>query len=1095
VSAVACPACGTPAAASSRFCSACGTALVDTAPVDSAPPRVEERKVVTALFADLVSSTELAARLDPEELSGVVRPFLLAMTEEIELYGGTIEKYAGDGVIAVFGAPVAHEDDPERAVRAALAMQDRLAALQSDLASRAGKQLEMRIGIETGEVVAALGREAEGMLTGGSLHVAARLQSAAAPGTIVVGERAWRDTRDAIVYRPLDDVELRGLEGPSRIWRASGIRTARREGIAASVPLVGRLDELALLDLLLTRTIRDRRAQLITVLGAAGIGKSRLAREFAAAARERFPELQLVAGRCLPYGSGLAFWPLAEILKAEAGILDSDPATEIAVKARASLDELLGTGSDALDAQRAILGCVGIVGDDGVPESEEVARRRLVGAWQAYLDGLASGRPLLVVLEDIHWADPALLELLEELPSALESATTLLCLCRRELFEQHASWGGGAGFRTVIELTPLSADESAGLTSHLLGMEAPAEVIEVVQRRAEGNPFFAAELLRMLTEDGSLLFRDGRWTLAGAPPEALPDTVQGVIAARIDRLPWSEKTALQQAAVMGRTFWAGAVASLGGDASAIDALVERGLVDEHATSSIEGERELSFIHVLTRDVTYAGIPRARRRSAHAACGIWIERVTPGREEEYAEILAHHFELADDAARAARYAAMAGDRSRRLFVARDAIRWYERGLAAAATLSNEDRRTVEARLLLGRAATYEHTARFQDAEADINRALVLARGADDVGLLAEALTARNHVLWLEDRYDEAIDLDEAVDAARRAKRPALVSRLFYAAGAATFGLGRWDDAKRLQRQALDEAIAAGDRLGEAYALHGLGEAFTLSGPPSSALEYGDRASELLLELGHRSLLYENEYILALALLQAGRIDEADAAVVVAIDGCRGIGDRRNLAFALATASQTALPRLDLDRADECSRQAVELAVELQSPRVEMVCRVFRSGVLIARDDAAGTAAEADVALRRFGTRTKFHGAQLLAVHGWVALRSGDIEGATERFARARAVEGAGMLTAMGAGLVELLAWLDAANADRIASAGAWLRDAAGEEGVAMRGWADFAEAAASSLRGGDGSEAAARALAAAETTGDRRLAARVRALAS
>ena len=1048
---------------------------------------------MTALFADLVSSTELAARLDLEELSAVVRPFLLAMAEEIESFGGTTEKYAGDGVIAVFGAPVAHEDDPERAVRAALAMQDRLAALQADLSSRAGKQLEMRIGIETGEVVAALGREAEGMLTGGALHVAARLQSAAAPGTIVVGERAWRDTRDAIVYRPLDDVELRGLEGPSRIWRAAGLRTARREGIAATVPLVGRQDELALLDLLLTRTVRDRRAQLITVLGPAGIGKSRLAREFATAARERFSELELVAGRCLPYGSGLAFWPLGEILKAEAGILDSDPAAEILVKARASLDDLLGTGSEALDAQRAILGCVGILGDDSVPDSEDVARRRLVSAWQSYVDALAGGRPLLVVIEDIHWADPALLELLEELPSALESATTLVCLCRRELFEQHASWGGGAGYRTVIELTPLSDDESAGLTSHLLGMEAPPEVIAMVQRRAEGNPFFAAELLRMLTEDGSLVFRDGRWALAGAPPEALPDTVQGVIAARIDRLPWNEKTALQQAAVMGRTFWAGAVASLGGDADAIDALVERGLVVEHATSSIEGERELSFIHVLTRDVAYAGIPRARRTTAHAACGIWIEHVTPGREEEYAEILAHHFELADDAARGARYAAMAGDRSRRLFVARDAIRWYERGLAAATVLSNEERRAVEARLLLGRAATYEQLGRFHDAEADVNRALVLARGADDLGLLAEALTARNHLLWLEDRYDEAIDLDEAVDAARRAGRPALVSRLFYSAGAASFGLGRWDDSKRLQRSALEEAVAAGDRLGEAYALHGLGESFCLSGPPSSGLEYAHRASALLRELGHRILLYENEYIIGLCLMQAGRFDEAKEFADTAIDGCRAIGDRRNLAFALATASQIALPRLDVDRADGWSRQAVDLAVELHAPRVEMVCRIFRSAVLIAQGDTEATAAEADVALRRFGTRTKFHESQLLAVHGWVALRRGDVAGAEDRFGRARAVEDAGMFSAMGAAFIELLAWHDARDSDRLAGAGAWLREVAGDEGIAMRGWADFADGAATSMRGEDGSEAAARALAAAEETGDRRLSEHVQSL--
>ena len=579
--------------------------------------------MVTAVFADLVSSTELATRLDPEELNAVVGPFLRAMTEEIERFGGTIEKYAGDAVIAVFGSPVAHEDDPERAVRAALAMVERLAELQDDLAVRAGRPIEMRIGVDTGEVVAALGREAEGLLTGGTLHVAARLQSAAPPGAVVVGERAWRDTRDTIEYRPLEDVELRGLEGPSRIWRALRARDTRREGIAASVPLVGRQEELGLLGLLLGRTVHERHAQLITVAGPAGIGKSRLAAELAAAARDRNPELKVIAGRCLAYGDGLAFWPLAEIVKTDAGILDSDPAEEILAKARLTLEERLGTGSDAADAKSAILACVGILAEDPGTSDPEVARRRLVRAWKEYVDALAGGRPLLVVIEDIHWADHGLLDLLEELPTALGSATTLLCLTRPELFEQRPSWGGGVGHRTTIALSPLTVDETATLTQNLLGVEAPSEVVDAVQRRSEGNPFFAAELLRMLTEDGSLARRGGHWELDGPLADTLPDTVQGVIAARIDRLPTNQKQAVQAASVVGRTFWADAVASLGGDTGAIDALIDRGLFVESATSTIVDERELTFIHVLTRDVAYASIPRARderRRMPRPATG-------------------------------------------------------------------------------------------------------------------------------------------------------------------------------------------------------------------------------------------------------------------------------------------------------------------------------------------------------------------------------------------------------------------------------------------------------------------------------------------
>lgn len=1109
-----CPSCGTPANSTSRFCSDCGTELVvrcaacdATWPLgqrfcgacgtdigEAGTPDVEERKVVTALFADLVSSTELAARLDPEELNAVVGPFLRAMTEEIERFGGTIEKYAGDAVIAVFGSPVAHEDDPERAVRAALAMHERLAAVQEDMATLAGRPIEMRIGIETGEIVASVGREAEGLLTGGTLHVAARLQSAAPPGAVLVGERAWRDTRDTIEYRPLEDIELRGLEGPSRIWRAIGVRASRREGIAASVPLVGRRDELDLLDLLLGRTMRGRRAQLITVVGPAGIGKSRLAAEFAAAARDREPGLKVVVGRCLAYGDRLAFWPLAEIVKADAGILDSDPGEEIVTKARATLEERLGTSTDATDAQSAILACVGIVAEDAGTNDAEVARRRLVRGWKAYIDALAGGGPLLVVIEDIHWADAGLLDLLEELPGALGSATTLLCLTRPELVEQRPSWGGGLGHRTTIALSPLSVDESAILTHHLLGAEAPGEVVDAVRGRSEGNPFFAAELLRMLTEDGSLTRRDGRWELDGLLPDVLPDTVQGVIAARIDRLPTQQKQAVQAASVVGRTFWTGAVASLGGDTEAIDALVDRGLVVERATSAIAGEREFAFIHVLTRDVAYAGIPRARRNPAHAAAGGWIENVTHGRDEEFAEILAHHFGLAGDATRASRYATIAGDRSRKLFAAEDAIRWYDRGLEACAMLSDEARPAVEARLLLGRAGTFQQIGRFQDAEADIDRALALARQAGEVGLTAAVLTARNHVLWLEDRYEEVTDPREAIEAARQAGEHGLVAHLLYSAGAAFYGLGRWNDAIPLHEQALEQAVGAGDRVAEAYALHGLSETYAFAGPPSAAITFGDRGSALMRELGHRALLYENEYIRSSALALSGRIDDAREVVLSAIDGCRAIGDRRNLAYALGASFMSLLPRLELELALENTSEAVAIAEDLDVPRLEMAVRAFRAVVHIACGNVDAAAADAAIASRRFAERTTFLGAQLHAVEGWVAAQLGDVATARDAFARARAVGATGMLDGTGAAMTELITWCDAGDAAALRDTGAWMRQIAGTEGIALLGWADFAAAAAAALEGDDGSEPARRALATAERTGDRRLAERARPLA-
>ena len=1111
----ACPSCGVSAGPASRFCADCGAELVvRCAACDATSPlgqrfcggcgreldgagqaSVEERKVVTALFADVVSSTELASRLDAEDLNAIVGPFLRAMTEEIERFGGTIEKYAGDAVIAVFGSPVVHEDDPERAVRAGLAMHKRLAALQEELAGKAGRPVEMRIGVETGEIVAAVGREAEGLLTGGTLHVAARLQTAAPPGALVVGERAWRDTRDTIEYRPLEDVELRGLEGPSRIWWAVGVRDKRREGIAASVPLVGRQEELGLLGLLLGLSVRERRTQLITVVGPAGIGKSRLAAEFAAAARDRHSKLRVVAGRCLAYGDGLAFWPLAEIVKTDAGILDSDPVEEIVAKARTRLEELLGTSADGTDAQRAILTCVGIAAEDAGANDAEVARRRLVRAWKSYLDALAGDRPLLVVIEDIHWADLGLLDLLEALPTALGSATTLVCLTRPELFEQRPFWGGGVGHRTTVALSPLTVDESATLTHDLLGAEAPREVVDAVRSRSEGNPFFAAELLRMLTEDGSLTRNDGRWELEGSLTGVLPDTVQGVIAARIDRLPPAEKRAMQEAAVVGRTFWTGAVAHLGGDTGTLAALIDRSLVVEKATSAIAGERELSFVHVLTRDVAYAGIPRARRALSHAAAGAWVEKVTYGREEEFSEILAHHFGLAADAPRAARYAAIAGDRSRTLFAADDAIRWYGRGLEAAAMLSDETRPAAVARLLLGRAAAFQQVGRFPDAETDVERALPLARQDGDLGLIAETLTARNHVLWLEDRYEEVIDPREAIEAARQAGQHGLVAQLLYAAGAACFGLGRWDDAIPLHELALEEAVAAGDRTAEAYALHGLCETYAFAGPPSSSIAYGDRGNALMQELGHRALLYENKYVLCCAFALAGRIGEARESAQTSIEGCRAIGDRRNLGYALGTSTMALVPRLELGLALEHTNEAVEIAQELNIPRMEMIARNFRATVLIARGETDRAAEDARIAALRFGERTTFQRPQLHAIEGWVAVQRGDLAAARAAFARARGLGATGMLDDAQAAQTELIAWCDAEDAVALRDAGGWLRHLAGEEGTALLGWADFADASAAAMEGGDGSEPARRALSTAEATGDRRLAERTRPLAT
>ena len=331
-----CPSCGTANPLANRFCGSCGTALV---PVQERPseraPNLEERKVVTMLFADLTASTEMSSRLDPEDLRSVLRPFFDAMADEIGRYGGTVEKFIGDAVVAAFGAPVAHEDDPERAIRCGLAMQRRLAELNTEVADLAGSDLAMRIGINTGEVLAH--SIEEGIVTGEAVNIAARLQSLAVPGRVVVGERTYRDAQQAFAFADLGDVSVKGIGRPLRVYEVEREAAGTNEGRErATAPLVGRDPEMELLRLQFRRTVAQSNPNLITIVGPPGIGKSRLCDEAARAFEDE--GARVVRGRCLPYGDGLTYWPLAEILRADAGILDSDPADETIAKARERLD-------------------------------------------------------------------------------------------------------------------------------------------------------------------------------------------------------------------------------------------------------------------------------------------------------------------------------------------------------------------------------------------------------------------------------------------------------------------------------------------------------------------------------------------------------------------------------------------------------------------------------------------------------------------------------------------------------------------------------------------------------------------------------------
>jgi class 3 adenylate cyclase/tetratricopeptide (TPR) repeat protein len=644
-----CERCGALLPADVNFCPACGHRVAEPL----APGA--ERKRVTILFADLVGSTEIGERLDPERLREVLDSFFSAMRHEIEAEGGTVEKYIGDAVLAVFGVPVAHEDDPTRALRAALRMRRQLDHVNRSLEDAHAIRLGMRMGVNTGEVVARIHPgPSEGFVTGDAVNVAARLEQGAEQGQILVGERTARAAQ-GVTFKELGPLRLKGKEESVRAYElvdeevAEPGRARRSDSRLYRTAMVGRTAELAMVQSVFDRCIADRRPHLVTVYGDAGVGKTRLVEEFAHRAAGLVPPAVRVSGRCLPYGEGVTYWPLGEILKAEAGILDTDP-PELALEKVRKLGEALLTRDVSADPARAGAALAYTIGleDPTVALADtdpREVRDDLHTAWRSYFSALARSAPVLVVVEDIHWADPALLDLLEDVADRSEGALLFVCPARPELTARRPDWGGGRWNHSSLLLEPLSTTESSQLLDLLVeGGALSSDLRALILERAGGNPFFLEEIVQRLLDEP-----------AGVEELEIPDTVQGVLAARIDLLTPVEKHALQAASVVGRTFWGGAVRALldpdPGPAELDEVLwrlEDRGLVHARAGSSIVGERQYAFRHILIKDVAYESLPRRDRGRAHARVAAWIEAQTRDREREFAELLAHHYEHAHQA---------------------------------------------------------------------------------------------------------------------------------------------------------------------------------------------------------------------------------------------------------------------------------------------------------------------------------------------------------------------------------------------------------------------------------------------------------------
>jgi predicted ATPase/class 3 adenylate cyclase len=852
-------------------------------------PSTHERKVVSALFVDLVGYTATSEGTDPEDLEGMLSTYFAMARSQVEVHGGVVEKFIGDAVLGVFGVPAAHEDDPERAVRAALRICESAAALTTVT----GTPLRLRVGVNTGEVLVRLGvapGSGEQFVVGDTINTASRIQSVAPELGVAVGLATYEATKGVFEYEELAPAVLKGKAEPVRTFQPItrrarlGVDLTRTDGST----YVGREIDLGLLKGLFDKGVASSSVQLVTVVGEPGIGKSRIVAELLAYAQVRVPGLTWRQGRCLPYGDGVTFWALGEIVKAHAGILESDDP----VVAAAKIDDVLPAGPDRDWLRQRLRPLVGVDASSGAEREE------LFAAWRTFLEEVAEAHPTVLVFEDIHWADDAMLAFLEHLADRAAGVPLfVIATARPELFERDASFGAGLPNVNRINLSPLTDAETGQLVANLLGAVVPGELQAPIIERAEGNPLYAEEFVRLLGDRDLLVESNGAMRLRTGHELPLPDSIGALIAARLDTLPAERKAMLADAAVVGKVFWAGAVAAMGErDVAAVTEamreLARKELVRPARHSSMAGEAEYAFWHVLTRDVAYAQLPRPSRAARHVAAAEWLEAKAGDRAEDIAEVLAHHWATALDLARAGgqderaasleptalRYLTLAGDKAMQLDMAA-AVASFERALALA-----PPGHPSRPRLLVKVADAMGDSGRLGEAVELAREAVETLREQGDLVAALDAMGV------LEGCYLMLAD----------ARRWAVVT----------------------ERLAMSETLPPGDEV--VRALVGAAQAEQWAGRHEAALELLDRALTMDASLGggQSFKILANRGMTRGLMWDAGGLDDIRQAISLAVDSGHGsyaAGWHNNLA-ALLMPFEGPAPALEILRTSMALVQA-------------------------------------------------------------------------------------------------------------------------------------------------------------------------------
>jgi DNA-binding SARP family transcriptional activator len=928
-----------------------------TGPLDATAERSpsEERKVLSVLFIDLIETPARSGLADPEDVRAVLQPFHSAALREIERHGGTVEKLIGDEVIAIFGAPAAHEDDPERAVRAALAIR-RWVAEQ-------GADLQVRMAVNTGVAVVSLDarpQEGEALATGEVMSRARRMQAAAPLNGILVGEETYRATQEGIQYRKAPAITAGGKSRPSPVWEAVEARS--RLGVDAlrepRSPFVGRHRELDLLISTLARVTEEEAPELVTLVGVPGIGKSRLVFELANMIERDGEPVVWRHGRCLPYGDGVSFWALGEIVKAQAGILESDSPEQAEHKLHQAVLEVVGEEQEAPWVEQQLRPLVGAGGELmlGEPSGEAFA------AWRRLLEGLAELRPLVLVFEDLQWADEGLLDFVDDLPDRLRNTPLLIvCTARPELLERRPGWGGGKANVHTISLSPLNDKETGQLVASVLEHPlAQAERRKTLLARAGGNPLYAEQFARVVTEIGSL--------------DELPETVHGIIAARLDGLVPAEKALLQDAAVVGKVFWLGALEAIGGVArpqaeNLLSGLERKEFVQRARRASVADEAEYTFRHVLLRDVAYNQIPRAGREERHRRAAAWIESL--GRPEDHADMLAHHYlgalEYAkatgrDDPALAerARLALRAaGERAFALASYAAAARFYRAALEA---WPEDDPDRVWLLVHAGRA---RHAVDGTGMDLLERGFAELHRRGDRDGA-AEIAVELARCFWLAGERDAAyVYVDRALELAEGrsdspARAHALVARAAYHMIASEHR-----QAIRVAREALPLTEALGRHDLQARTLDVLGYSRAMSGDVRGVAD-SKRAIALARENNAFPQLIVAEFNLHFSQFSLGKLEAASKALSLVREDVERYGTAMIERWLPTSEAHEAVLHGRWDDADNVLGKIVADAEAGVTQYVDPACHALRATIELARGDIEAASADTEKAVDRART---------------------------------------------------------------------------------------------------------------------------------